>query len=213
MVTSNAVHDVDQLKRLNIPLVLLASETEDTDCDTLELDNYIGAYKATLHLADGSPLDRCMFVGGPATNRDAQRRAAAFRAALEERGHIAASDQVHHGRWSFRCGWNWAGRMLEQDRLAGTAVLAGNDEIAVGIGHRAKDAGLSIPGDVRIVGFDDSRSCPFLNPPLSSVRVPNRQIGAEAVTALIRRLTEGETNGPMRHRIETSLVIRESSTF
>ena len=212
MVTTRASQELDALLKLNMPVVLLASAADDVQVDTIEIDNYAGAHEASLHLADGTPADRCHFVGGPGGNRDAARRASAFRDALAERGHTARADQINHGRWSFQWGWEWAGGMLKEDRLAGAAVLAGNDEIAFGITHRALDAGLSVPGDVRVVGFDDSRTCALVVPPLSSVRVPNRPVGAEAVSALVGRLDDPGAPAVTR-RLKTSLVIRESSRF
>ncbi|MEM7623885.1 MAG: LacI family DNA-binding transcriptional regulator, partial [Planctomycetota bacterium] len=212
MVTSRDGHDFDALNSLEMPVLLMTSSVEESRLDTIEIDNYTGAREAALHLADGTDGSRCYFVGGPGANRDASRRAAAFRDALAERGHAARSDQINHGSWSFEWGWQWAGRMIDEGKLDGAAVLAGNDEIAIGIGHRARDAGLAVPEHLRLVGFDDSRSCAFLLPPLSSVRVPNRLVGAEAVSTLVRRLDEPEIE-PVSRRIETSLVIRESSEF
>ena len=212
MVTSRSAQDVEALLELNMPVVLLTSNADKVGDDTVELDNYVGAHQAALHLADGTDPGRCYFVGGPASNRDASRRAAAFRDGLQERGHGVRVDQINHGAWSFLWGWEWAGSMAAAGRLKGAAVLAGNDEIAVGIAHRAKEAGLTIPEDVRIVGFDDARVCPFLDPPLSSVRVPNGRIGVEAVSLLVQRVESPETS-PSRVRVPTSLVIRESSQF
>ncbi|MBX9638847.1 MAG: substrate-binding domain-containing protein, partial [Mycobacteriaceae bacterium] len=94
--------------------------------------------------------------------------------------------------------------------LRGWGVLAGNDEIALGILQAALDVGLHVPGDLRVIGFDDTRMCEIVRPRLSSVRVPMAEVGAAAVKSLIRRLEQPEEEATCV-RLPTKLVVRESS--
>jgi DNA-binding LacI/PurR family transcriptional regulator len=89
-------------------------------------------------------------------------------------------------------------------------VLAGNDEIAYGVMTAAVDAGLRVPGDVRIVGFDDTRLASIVRPRLSTVRMPAGEIGAGAVRALVERVKNPDS--PATHvKLPSALVVRESS--
>ena len=80
----------------------------------------------------------------------------------------------------------------------------------MGVAYRAREEGLRVPDDLRLIGFDDSRYCAFVTPSLTSVRVPSRQIGAEAVSTLVRRLNEPDA-ALHQSVLRTSLVVRESS--
>ncbi|MEL6329273.1 MAG: LacI family DNA-binding transcriptional regulator [Planctomycetota bacterium] len=212
MMTRSEARDAEAIGRLNKPVVLLGATVSEYAVDTLEVDNAAGAREATRHLLDGTRADRCFFVGGPEGSFDSDRRAGAFRDVVEATGHRIHEDQVNRGRFSFQWGWDWAGKALSSHGLAQAAVFAGNDEIAIGIMQRAREAGLECPRDLRLVGFDDSRTAGLLTPPLSSVRVPNRQIGAESVDVLVRRLSD--SSAPVSHTsLPTQLVMRESSWY
>lgn len=212
MVTRSTDADIEQLARLDMPVVVLTSDVTGVEFDTVELDNVAGAREACRHLLAGTPADRCVFVGGPEGSIDSDRRCRTFVEAVAEAGHTAAPEQIARGTWSYRWGWQWADGAVARGELKGKAIFAGNDEIAFGIIARAADAGIDVPGDLRIVGFDDSRACPFVSPPVSSVRVPSFQIGAEAVNAMVARLEEPEAE-TAHLRLATQLVIRESSQY
>jgi LacI family transcriptional regulator len=169
-----------------------------------------GALSAVAHLLEGTPAERCYFVGGHVGNIDSDERSAAFSEALRRDGHEPSPDQIAHGEYSFDWGWSWATKMIGEDRLSGAAVLAGNDEIAIGIANAARDAGLSIPEDLRVVGFDDSSLCNCVRPKLSSVHIPVNDLGAEAVNAIIRRFEQPDSS-PRHSRLATTLVVRDSS--
>ena len=90
-----------------------------------------------------------------------------------------------------------------------TAVLASNDESAIGAMHVLKKAGLRIPEDVAIIGFDDRKEAPAQKPPLTSVHVPLYKSGYQAVDMLLQFI-EGQNEAPRLRKIPTHLVIRQS---
>lgn len=210
MVTRDAQADLDVLSHLEIPVVVLGSSIDGTSADSIVLDNGAGTREAVEHLLETTAPERCHFVGGPPGNTDSDQRCRAFVDTLAAAGHTARGDQISRGTFGFDWGWDWAASMHRAGRLRGAAVFAGNDEIAVGVSYRAREEGLKVPEDLRLIGFDDSRWCAFVKPALSSVRVPSRQIGAEAVRKLVRRLETPDA--PIERSIlRTSLVVRESS--
>ncbi len=210
MLTERTRVDLDGIAALDLPTVVVGVDRPGVPVDTISFDNVTGALGAVAHLLEGTPAQRCFFAGGHQGNIDSDERSAAFAEALRRDGHEPTPDQISYGEYSFDWGWNWATRMIQKGLLPGAAVLAANDEIAIGVANAARDYGLSIPGDLRIVGFDDSSFCGCVRPKLSSVHLPVDELGREAVDALVRRLEQPDAS-PRHSRLATSLVVRDSS--
>jgi LacI family transcriptional regulator len=211
MITEPDTKLLPELKKMGLPLVVMDAESAGDRVDTITVDNAVGSREAATHLLAATPAERCWFVGGPRENFDTLERARAFSETLASRGHAVRADQVAYGTYSMEWGRQWAERMLKDKRgLKGAAVLAGNDEIAYGVMTAAVDAGLRVPGDVRIVGFDDTRLASIVRPRLSTVRMPAGEIGAGAVRALVERVKNPDS--PATHvKLPSALVVRESS--
>ena len=88
------------------------------------------------------------------------------------------------------------------------AVFAGDDGTAIGALAALNQAGLRVPEDVALVGFDDILPSRYLNPPLTTVRAPTEQVGHEAVIQLVHRIHTGQADGEVL--LPTELVIRQS---
>lgn len=196
--------------RLDVPLVVLDSEVKGAKFDSVVVDNDVGTREAVEHLLQGTPAARCCFVGGPKENFDTQARVRTFTQVLKARGHDVKADQASFGEYSTEWGEKWALERHKAGKLKGSAVLCGNDEIAYGIMLVAQDSGLSVPKDVRLVGFDDSRLGRLMRPRLSSVRMPAAEVGAAAVQALVMRVSDS-ARAPRQLRLATNLIVRESS--
>lgn len=202
-----------------LPMVTLDADAPDSSGSSVPsilIDNASGAAEAIDHLLASVPADRCWFVGGPADNFDTRHRAAAFSAGLRRKHHEPHTDQFAYGTYSPEWGRVWAAAWLKKhaaDRahpLAPLAVMAGNDEVALGILDTFAQAGLATPATLRIVGFDDSRLASLLRPGLSSVRIPRAEVGAAAIAALVERLESPDAKVSSR-TLPTRLVIRDSS--
>lgn len=199
-----------QVYGLGVPVVVIDTQVNDPAIDCIVVDNTVGAKEATGHLLSTVGADRLYYVGGPRENFDSQERAKAFREVLLASGHTPREEQVEFGKYAVEWGYSWAAIMLRGGRLQNAGALAGNDEIAFGILQASQDAGLSVPGDLRIVGFDDTRLASLVRPGLSSVRVPLAEVGAEAIRMLATRVDEPEREARVA-RIPTQLVARHSS--
>ncbi|MBX3356798.1 MAG: LacI family DNA-binding transcriptional regulator [Phycisphaeraceae bacterium] len=199
-----------QVSGFRIPLVVLDANIDSPGVDSVVIDHAVGARQATEHLLDGGDPARCYFVGGPAGNFDTQERAQAFVGALGARGAKPRTDQIMFGEYAIEWGQDWGDSMAAAGHLRGASILAGNDEIALGILQRAADAGLSAPNDLRVIGFDDTRLASLVRPRLSTVRVPMAEAGRAAVTMLVKRI-DSPSAPRSSVRLETSLIVRESS--
>lgn len=193
-----------------VPLVVLDGEVTASRIDSIMIDNEPGARQATEHLLESVAPERCFFVGGPRENFDTAERARVFAAVLAARGRPAGEGQTAFKSYSFGWGREWARRRLASGALRGCGVLAGDDEIAYGVMHTAQQAGLVVPDDLRVIGFDDTRLSSLLRPTLSTVRVPLQEVGGAAVETLLRRIEHPEDE-PRRVSLPTALVVRESS--
>jgi LacI family transcriptional regulator len=110
---------------------------------------------------------------------------------------------------SYQDGYEAALRLLQR-KSRPTAILAINDVLAVGALHAASDAGLCIPEDLSVAGFDNNDYTAFLNPPLTTVNVNAREIGAQSLRLVVRRIEEPER--PFEHlRIPFELIVRAST--
>ena len=141
----------------------------------------------------------------PSSTRTSQRQAG-WRAALAEAGAPAPAP-VPCG-WTPRSGFR-AGQVLASDPGV-TAVLCGNDDLALGVMRAMHAAGRSIPGDVSVVGFDDTPVAEFLTPPLTTVRLDFAELG-RACFAMLMALTEQKVALPRSRRLEPELIVRESA--
>ncbi|MEU4486796.1 LacI family DNA-binding transcriptional regulator [Streptomyces purpurascens] len=141
------------------------------------------------------------------TRRSEGPRAQGWRKALEEAG--ITPPELHGGKgWDAQAGYD-EGEQLARDPGV-TAILCGNDDLALGVLRALHHAGRSVPGDVSVIGFDDAPHAGFVTPALSTVRMDFQGLGRDAF-ALLRGQLERDYQPPARTFAGTDLVIRESS--
>jgi LacI family transcriptional regulator len=186
-----------------LPLVVIDETLHGSGVDRVLVDNRTGTVEAVEHLLDSVAPDRCYFVGGPKENFDTKARAAAFTETIARRGRRTSGQQVRFGEYSVEWGQR-AGEEIFGKRPQGPiGVLAANDEIAFGLLLAAKDLAVGVPGELSIIGFDDTRLATLVRPQLSSVRVPMADVGAAAVRMIVDRVRE-----PGRPAATTTLSTR-----
>jgi LacI family transcriptional regulator len=169
------------------PVVLLGSGGEIGGHPRFDIDNLGGAYAVTDHLLQ-SGYHRIAFVAGPAGNIEASQRLAGYRAALAARGE--AVEQVVQGDFTQASGYEAARRLLAEARPE--AIFAANDMMAIGCLQALREAGLRVPGDVALAGFDDIPIARFVDPPLTTVGVPIAEIGRQAILCCAQILASGD---------------------
>ncbi len=212
MITEPSSVLATQLDAMGVPLVMIgADDTDSNGHDSVSVDHADGARQACEHLLEDAEPGSCYFVGGPRRNYDTLKRAGAFRAFFESRGHTLRADQVQFRDYTIEWGGAWAQEMIERDALAGACVFCANDEIACGVLRIGRDAGLDVPGDLRIVGYDGTRLSQLVRPRLSTVAVPVDELGRSAVRLLIERLNEPDLP-PRKIVLSPSLLVHESSS-
>jgi LacI family transcriptional regulator, galactose operon repressor len=176
------------LARADVPTVLVTRETDDRSLPLVAGDDAAGVRAAVGHLLELGHR-RIATVAGPTDLSTTVRRVAAFRGAMAELADVEAPIVAHAGAFT---------------------IPAGNDMIALGCYEALAEAGLRCPEDVSVVGHNDMPLVANVQPPLTTVAIPQHEIGVEAARALLA-LLRGEPSGVGRRLLPTRLVIRRST--
>ncbi len=174
-------------------------------------DDELGGYAATRHLLMQGHR-RVGMIAGPAEVSTASFRVAGYRRAHEELGIPVDPSLVLTSRFSAQDGVQ-AGTVLLTGPGRPTAVFAVNDVTAIGLMSVARDLHLRIPEDVAVVGYNDTELAPMLPVPLSSVALPLREMGRDAVDALVNALESEGGDQPDGRTYVPRLIVRASSAY
>ena len=131
-----------------------------------------------------------------------------FRKAMENAGLECPEEYILYGDWEYDSGCRCAKALLECSERP-SAIFAMNDLMAAGCIHALKEAGLSVPGDMAVVGFDNREIARYLQPPLTTVALPTTEIGVRAARHMLSLIQNPETP-PQREIIPCSIIERES---
>jgi LacI family transcriptional regulator, galactose operon repressor len=191
-----------------IPLVSIGS-AELPGFTSVDVDNRRGGYDATAHLLDlGHRL--IATIVGPRDWPSANARFAGYRDALRTAGmvdELALAERTTD--WGVESGYAATDRLLATGKPF-TAIFAHSDLIALGAIRRLRVEGLSVPGDVSIVGYDDVPIAAYIDPPLTTVHQPMREVGEYAAGLVLDRIGGVEREfGP--HLLPARLIIRQST--
>jgi LacI family transcriptional regulator len=174
-----------------IPVVLLATGESggrpDRAIDHLAVANETGAFQVTEHLADMHGHRDICFIAGPPDSPDSSSRLDCFRRATTDLDRVL----VHYGDFTTAGGRRIAERLLAAGRVP-RALVCANDQTAIGVMAALQQAGLSVPGDVAVTGFDGIRLGRHLRPSLTTVVQPMAALGDTAVAMLSDRIGGAE---------------------
>jgi len=198
----------------SLPTVAIEREYGLDDVSCLLVDSERGAFDATWHLL-GQGYQRIGMIGGPeqgpgSTTYARTLRLQGYRRALEEAGVRYDPALVAEGNFRY-AGGEEAMRRLLAGRERPDAVFAANDMMALGAMSVIRNAGLRVPADVAIVGFDDIPIAALSSPALTTVGMPKTELGRSAATLLMQQLDGARPAAP-RRVLDAELVVRQSST-
>jgi DNA-binding LacI/PurR family transcriptional regulator len=199
---------IQMLSRRGIPIVFLDTGLVGRRVSNICIDYRGGIDLAIDHLTSLHHR-RIAFVSGPVNLASARIRRDAFLTALRRKKLKSSSDLIREGNHRFDGGQAAMIEMLKL-RVLPTAVLASNDLTAIGIMGAIQAAGLRVPEDISVVGFDDIALSSFMQPPLTTIRLPRAEIAEWAFTSLYAASHRGEKQG-ITHMVSTELVIRQST--
>jgi len=196
----------EELRANDVPMVFLDLGTVGPYVSNIRVEYAQGIYEAIQHLQDLGHRD-IAFVAGPPSLRSAVIRREAFVNALQRWGLPA--DRIVEGDHRIEGGIAAVPELLSGGNLP-TAVLCSNDLTAIGVINALQGAGVRVPEDVSVIGFDDIHLATVLRPPLTTVNLSRERLGRLAFDALRKIVRTKKCNGE-EYVVETSLIIRESS--
>lgn len=203
--------DAESLLNLppNLPVVLICSAATGPDIDSVNIQNFRGAREMVGHLTSLGHK-RIAILKGAAGNYDAAERLRGYRTALREAGMTPERVLEREGHFTEDGGYAAALELLASTPRP-TAVFAANDSMAIGALSALRESGVRVPDEMAVAGFDDIPLARYMDPPLSSVRVPIAELGARAVETLLNNITHKRSHTRTRERVSTELVIRQST--
>lgn len=210
LVFANSL-DSEELRRLNkinFPVVLLyRASPEGIHLPTITIENQSGARQLVDHLIEFHHRQRILFLRGPDGHEDSFWREKGYRESLQAHSIPFNPLLINQGSFNHQMA-HYNIHTLLQDGIQFDAVFAGDDDAALGVLLALREAGLRVPEEVAVVGFDDQSFSSTLIPPLTTVRSPTHEVGLQAVDQLIRVIRHEEPKPQLI--FPTELVIRQS---
>jgi Transcriptional regulators len=202
--------DADSLLNIptTIPVVLLCSVSRGNELDSLTIHNCRGAREMVSHLVSLGHR-RIAIIKGARRNYDAAERLRGYRMALRDAGIAPDRTLEREGGFTEVGGYSATLDLLALEPRP-TAIFAANDSMAIGALSALRESGVQIPDDMSVAGFDDIPLARYMDPPLSSVRVPICHLGSRAIEMLLHGVAHKNGHARKRERVSTELVIRRS---
>jgi LacI family transcriptional regulator, galactose operon repressor len=200
---------IGRLRRIDCAYVRIAAVSLDTPDNMIETHDYVGAAEAARHVASLGHT-RIGHIRGPDTFLSAKERLRGFRVGLAEYGLKLDDKYLLRGGYTFDSGVECGEELLSLAEPP-TAVFAGNDEMAVGVYQAVRRAGLRVPEDLSIVGFDDAPIATRIWPTLSTVRLPIVHMGRTAAQLLVSNHDPMAMEAPTATSVMPSLIVRGST--
>jgi len=193
--------------------IVIGCETiseELNDFPSVHIDNAAAASEATEYLI-GIGHRNIAFISGQKDSLLTRDRENGYRTAMKKAGITVQENWVTVGNLSVE-GAREATRKLVRLPQEPSAIFCANDEMAMGCMHELKSAGLAVPEDVSVMGFDDTRYAAILDPPLTTVSQPAEEIGRRVMQRLLQEIENGRSKGNAHPEIVPhKLIIRDSA--
>lgn len=198
------------LQERGIPFVVVDRDLPGLEADCVLADNFQGGYGATRHLLDRGHR-RIACITGPSDLTPSADRVRGYQKAMEEAGIEPLEIWIRRGDFRAESGYHAARFFLSlPPAIRPTAIFACNDLMAIGAMRAIGEAGLRIPQDIALVGFDDIALAAYVIPPLTTVAQPTYEMGRLAGELLLRRIQAGG-RPPARYLLPVRMVVRHST--
>lgn len=193
-------------KHASIPLVLIAQNTETNDFDCIKIDDEYGVKLATEHLIQLGHKD-IGYVGDELSNT----RLNVFIKVLQENKIRVNKKWINVSSQRFeKCGYESMNAILKSEEIP-SAILGAYDDIAIGAIKAIHDKGLSVPGDISVVGIDNVKVAPYYTPELTTVAAPIEEMGKIAVKLLFKKIKDSRYKVIQSVKLSPFLVQRKST--
>jgi LacI family transcriptional regulator, galactose operon repressor len=182
---SDAIYET--LRARGVPYVVLWTAPSESEHPSAGFSNYRAANAIACEVLAQGHTRIAMIAGHTSDNDRAAERVRGVTAALEAAGLTLAPPYYAETNYSFDCGAAEAALLFDLPQPP-TAIICGNDVLAAGVVREARQRRLALPADISVVGFDDIDLAQVIDPPLTTVRVPHKRMGAASARMLVRMI-------------------------
>lgn len=208
VAAAGQAHELVKIIERNIPMVVVDRELPGIPCDCVLTDHLMGGRLATDYLI-GRGRTQIACIAGPSDVTPSSQRVQGYREALALAGMEFNDDLVERGDFQAPSGYEAMKRLLP-GLTAPAAVFACNDLMAFGAIRAISEAGLNVPADIAVVGYDNVPLASYTNPPLTTVAQPYHEMARQATELLMTRINDRVAPWT-RQILEPQLVVRQSA--
>ena len=192
------------------PLMLIGRSSENPTIDQADIDNSNGIEKIVDYLV-AKGHTRIAFIGGRASSLTPSARLRGYRLGMEKAGLPISDKLISLGEGSPQDAAQRVQQLLAETSPRPTALVCNNDMMAIAAIKTCRRAGLRVPEDIAVTGFDDIEFASMMEPALTTLHQPISQIASDCVKRLVERLHAEEPPVPRQFLYETELVVRDSA--
>ena len=196
-----------RLEKVDLPTVLMG-RLDDSNLCAVDVDNCFAAQQAVNHLLELGHTRIACIANAPASYAAAQDRVLGYKDALLTAGIIPNENIIRYADFDPQSGYETMRSLLDSGEKF-SAVFVASDNVAMGAKSALREAGLRIPDDISLIGFDDIPWAAYADPPLTTVRLPAEQLASEACLLLLDLLKGTRTKG-QKLTLDTELIVRQS---
>lgn len=199
--------DLEEIAEGEVPVVVFGDSGNVDDLVSVDVDNYYGISELVNYL-NRIGHRKIAYISGPMDAAATQCRLSGYLETMSQLGLEVNPDWIIPSNWSNEEGYNAMNRLLTIGDF--TAVVASNDETAIGALRAVQERGYTVPNDLSITGFDDITLSSWIYPSLTTVKQPFFEMGKKAAIELFKQMEEGEEYISKRHLLKPELIIRDS---
>ena len=199
-----------KLENVDTPVVLIGNLV-DSDLCSVEVNNYFSGKKAVQYLLDLGHTNIACISNAPPSYKAATDRVQGYKDALIAAGINPDEDLIQHADFDPQSGFACMQALLNSGKEF-TAVFVASDNVSMGAKSAVREAGLRIPDDISMIGFDDIPWAKYSDPPLTTIRLPAQKMASEACMLLLD-LMEGLETDVQHLVLDTELVVRKSCRY
>jgi LacI family transcriptional regulator len=200
---------IERLSQTDFPFILVNHKKYSQKVNFVDSCNIKGAKLAVEHLYKLGHR-KIAFVTGEMYETNAIDRLNGYKKTLEDFGLPFRKEWVINGKFSKDTAYESSKGLLNSKKIP-TAIFCSDDYMAIGVIDRIKEAGLSVPEDISVIGFDDIELSSYIKPSLTTIRQPIHEIGKKSAELLLD-LIECRKKTPIREILDVELIIRESTS-
>jgi LacI family transcriptional regulator len=198
---------VPRLQSRSVPMVLIGQDPSFPDVNWIDVDNFDGAYKATAHLIELGYTEIAVILANMHLQESIDRYHG-YAQALTDAGLVMPEARAFVSTYSEESGYETMKRWIEQSALP-PAIFCASDSIATGVLLALYRAGVAVPDEVAVVGFDDVPNARYTAPPLTTIHQPIYEKGQRAANIIIDQI-EGVHSDVVHVMLPADLIVRDS---